>query len=197
MIQLLPNSSGNRPCDKQGAPGNWVIWMSNGFAPKLYKWDTQTNQAVALAPGEEIKRGYYAEAYGTVQGNKATGNQSGIYLNLSMVCMRAYGDEIVSGPSVEQAGFGQGALPQGASTMPAANTTNVPPSAPPVQEPQVNTAPPPPAHDLAQGPGGNVAPPPPPVEVEMYDYQGKKQTRDEWKAAGWSDAQIDAHCTKA
>lgn len=189
----VPNTRGNKPCDMEGARGNWIIWMNNGYAPKLYKWDTQKNQAVSLAPGEEIKRGYYAEAYGSVQGNNAVGNQSGVYVNLTMVCMRAYGDEIVSGPTVEQAGFGGGALPQGASTAPTAGTTT---QQPPVQQPPVDNAPPPPAVDLANGPGADIAPPPPPVE-ELFSYQGGPgKTREQWKAAGWNDAQIDQHCVK-
>ncbi|AFC22387.1 Gp2.5-like ssDNA binding protein and ssDNA annealing protein [Vibrio phage CP-T1] len=188
----VPNTRGNKPCDMEGARGNWIIWLNNGYAPKLYKWDAQKGQAVPLAPGEEIKRGYYAEAYGSVQGNNAQGNQSGVYINLSMVCLRAYGDEIVSGPTVEQAGFGGGALPQGASTMP---TNNVTP--PPAQQSQAqHTPPPPPATDMRNGPQGDIPPPPPPA-VDMYTYNGKTQTRDAWKAAGWNDAQIDAHCTKA
>ena len=192
----VPNTRGNKPCDMEGAPGNWVVWMSNGFAPKLYKWDTQSNRAVALAPGEEIKRGYYIEAFGSTSGNNAQGNQSGIYINLSMVCLRAYGDEIVSGPSVEQAGFGGGALPTGASTMPTAGTAQQTPPPVPQQQTAVQ-APPPPATDLMNGPQGDVAPPPPPPVEEMYTYNGKTQSRDAWKAAGWVDAQIDAHCTKA
>ena len=208
----VPNTRGNKPCDMEGAPGNWVVWMNNGFAPKLYKWDTQSNRAVALAPGEEIKRGYYVEAFGSTSGNNAQGNQSGIYINLSMVCLRAYGEELVSGPSVEQAGFGGGTLPTGASTMPTAGTPSPAPQqqtaeqAPPpppatdlMNGPQGYIAPPPPpppATDLMNGPQGDIAPPPPPVE-EMFTYNGKTQSRDAWKAAGWVDAQIDAHCTKA
>lgn len=192
----VPNTRGNKPCDMEGAAGNWVVWMSNGFAPKLYKWDTQSNRAVALAPGEEIKRGYYIEAFGSTSGNNAQGNQSGIYINLSMVCLRAYGDEIVSGPSVEQAGFGGGALPTGASTMPTSGTAQQTPPPAPQQQP-AEQAPPPPATDLMNGPQGDMAPPPPPSVEEMYTYNGKTQSRDAWKAAGWVDAQIDAHCTKA
>lgn len=190
----VPNTRGNKPCDMEGAKGNWVVWMNNGFAPKLYKWDPQSNRAVALAPGEEIKRGYYVEAFGSTLGNNQQGNQSGIYINLSMVCLRAYGDEIVSGPSVEQAGFGGGALPTGASTMPTAGTAQ---QIPPQQQQQTAQQTPPPATDLMNGPQSDMAPPPPPPVEEMYTYNGKTQSRDAWKAAGWVDAQIDAHCTKA
>lgn len=192
----IPNTRGNKPCDMDGAPGNWVIWMNNGFAPKLYKWDNASNRAVALAPNEEIKRGYYIEAFGSAQGNNAQGMQSGIYINLSMVCLRAYGDEIVSGPSVEAAGFGGGALPTGASTMPTGGTST-PQTPPPVQQVASIAPPPPPATDLMNGPQGDMAPPPPPPVEEMFSYNGKTQSRDAWKAAGWVDEQIDAHCTKA
>lgn len=193
------NSNGNRPCDSEGAPGNWVVWFANGYAPKLYTWDTAQNKAVTLAPGEEIKRGFYAEVYGSVSGNGAAGDQAGIFINLSMVCMRGYGPEIMSGPTVDQAGFGGGALPAGASTMPVGGTQQTPPAntqqTPP---PPANTqqTPPPPANDLVNGPGATAPPPPPPPAVENYSYNGVVKTRDEWSAAGWNDAQIDANCTK-
>ena len=190
----VPNTRGNKPCDMEGAAGNWIIWMNNGFAPKLYKWDTQSNSAVTLAPGEEIKRGYYVEAYGSVSGNNSQGNQSGIYINLLMVCLRGYGDEIVSGPSVEQVGFGGGSMPVG-TLMPTSGTTT-PQTPPPVQQSDASVAPPPPpADDLKNGPQSDIAPPPPPVE-EMYEYNGKILSRDAWKASGWQDAQIDSHCKR-
>jgi hypothetical protein len=209
----IPNANGNKPCDMEGAPGNWVLWFSNGFAPKLYDWDNPTNQAVPLQPGDEIKTGYYAQVFATVGANGATGNQMGIYLNPSMVCRRAYGAEIVTGPSVSAAAFGEGTLPPGASTMPVAGATpppvvqqqQTPPpvvqqqqTPPPVQQtpPPVQQTPPPvqPAHDLAQGPG-NVAPPPVVNNDPILVYNGMEKPRSQWLAMpGWSEALVNAHC---
>jgi hypothetical protein len=72
----------------------------------------------------EIKRGYYVQvAYSTtVNGN--TDKTAGVYLNPQTVCMVAFGEEIVGGPSLDQQ-FGQGPggyMPAGASQTPLAPT---------------------------------------------------------------------------
>ena len=180
----VTNLNGNRPCDMTGAAGNWVLWLKDGFAPKLWKWSDEQNTAVALAPGEEIKRGYFVEVFGSVGGNNAQPGQQGLYLNLSMVCLRFYGDEITSGPSLSQAGFGGTAsMPVGASTMPAGASTMAAVPAPAVPAPAVPApavpapavpapapavpapapAVPAPATDLMNGPGNTPVPPAPPV----------------------------------
>lgn len=195
----IPNSMGNKPCDMEGAPGNWIIWFSNGFAPKLYDWNASQNQALPLNPDDRIECGYYVEVYATVGANGATGNQMGIFINPMMVCRRAYGEVIVNGPNVSTAGFGGGALPQGASTMPVGGTTT-----PPVQQTQQATQQAvQPAHDLAQGPGaGDVTPPPlddvtpPPVmDDPILVYNNMEKPRSVWLAMpGWTEAMVDTHC---
>lgn len=196
----IPNSMGNKPCDMEGAAGNWVIWMSNGFAPKLYDWNAQQGTALPLNPDDRIECGYYVEVYCTVGANGAVGNQAGIFINPTMVCRRAYGEVIVNGPSVSAAGFGGGALPQGASTMPVgASTAQTPP---PAQQQQQTLPPVTPAHDLAQGPGADVPPPvlddatPPPVmEDPILVYGGKEKPRSAWLAMpGWNEALVNQHC---
>lgn len=186
----VPNSNGNKPCDMEGAPGNWVVWMSNGFAPKLYDWNGSA--AVPLNPDDQIKCGYYVEVYCTVGPNGATGNQQGIFINPSMVCKRAYGDEIVTGPNVSAAGFGGGQLPSGASAAPVGGQA--------VQTTQASTTVEP-AHDLAQGPGADLPPPPlddvapPQADDPILVYNNQEKPRSQWLAMnGWTEALVNAHC---
>lgn len=194
----IPNSMGNKPCDMEGAAGNWVIWFSNGFAPKLYDWNAQQNQALPLNPDDRIECGYYVEVYATVGANGATGNQMGIFINPMMVCRRAYGEVIVNGPNVSTAGFGGGALPSGASNMPVGGTTT-----PPAAQQQLPVTP---AHDLAQGPGMDNTPPPPPLddatpppppamEDPVLVYNNMEKPRSVWLSMpGWTEAMVNAHC---
>ena len=71
------------------------------------------------------KPGYFVEVAFSVEGNGSQ-SQPGVYLNHSMVCFRAYGQEIVFGPDVASAGFGQSALPAGASATPLPGTAPMP-----------------------------------------------------------------------
>lgn len=184
----IPNSKGNKPCDREGWPGHWVVHFANGFAPKLYKMLENDPQPLPLNPGEEIKTGYYAEIFANVKGNNATGNQSGVFLNMSMVCLRGYGPEIASGPDVSAAGFGQSQI-AGASSQPVGGFGQ--PDAP---APQVQNTPPPaiePATDL-------VTPPPVPAAEPKFTYNGQTKTMAEWLAMpGWTEALVNQHCTPA
>lgn len=203
-----PNKAGAIPNQKEGYPGHWIINAATSGAPaRLYEFDQASQRAVPLGAGKEIKRGYYVQLHAKVTGNNSN-QQPGVYINPEMICFLYYGDEIQSGgPDVSQASFGVGIgqMPQGASTTPmggmVATGQATPPAQqaaqtpPPVQQPTDVAPPPPPATDLMNGPQSDVAPPPPPVE-EMFTYNGKTQSREEWKKAGWQDAQIDAHCKR-
>ena len=111
----VPNKRGRKPCDQEGWAGHWILKLSGGFAPKVYR--QEAGGYVQVTEPNYIKPGYFLEASFSVDGN---GNQSnpGVYLNLQMVCFRAYGPEIVFGPNVEDAGFGHAPLPAGASMVP-------------------------------------------------------------------------------
>ena len=150
----VPNKRGRKPCENEGYPGHWILKLSGGFAPKVYR--QEAGGYVQVTEPNYIKPGYFLEASFSVDGN---GNQNnpGVYLNLQMVCFRAYGPEIVFGPNVEDAGFGQAPLPAGASLAPLAAA--IPPpgaaAAPPLA-PLAAAIPP---------PGAAAAPPPPPIPV--------------------------------
>lgn len=108
----IPNKKGKKNCDRVGFPGNWILKLRSGFPPKTYN----ANGSEAL-PAEAFKCGYYAQVNLSVAGN--TGDTPGVYLNPVMAALAGYGEEIVSGPDVSEAGFGQGVqLPPGASSVP-------------------------------------------------------------------------------
>lgn len=142
--KLFKGKPGKKPCENEGWPGHWVLKFSGGFAPKVYQQEGAGY--VQVTQKDFCKAGYYVEVAFSVDGN---GSQSspGVYLNHSMICFRAYGQEITFGPDVASAGFGASPLPAGASMTPPAGA---------IPLPQAPSMPQPPG--LPQVPG--VAPPP-------------------------------------
>ena len=185
---VVPNTRGNRNCDKEGWPGHWVVFASNGYAPTIVNRD---GSEVLTAP--IIEAGHYVQARIRIDGNGST-QSPGLYLNLEKVAHSGYGPVIVTGESAAEAGFGAAPLPAGASTtplggLPAQNT------APVVQQQQqttIVTPPVVPAVDLVQ-PGGNLPPPPPPaVQVEeKFHYNGAIYTKSQLLSSpGWTEAHL-------
>lgn len=148
----IPNKNNRVNANTEGFPGHWIIKFSSYIAPKLYQPNGQGSYEQLTQPGF-IKRGHYVEVFFTVQGN--TGESPGVYINPSMVCFRAYGPEIYSGPDVSQAGFGQAPLPAGASMTPPPSNVPMPASAPAMAPAAPAMSPP--------VPGATMAPPPVPV----------------------------------
>jgi hypothetical protein len=142
----IPNTKGRKPCDTEGFKGNWVIKFSSGYAPTLYQ--QQGGNYVQLTQDGFIKNGYYVEVAFSVATNGQT-LKPGIFVSPSMVCFRAYGDEIVSGPDVASVGFGQSPLPTGASTTPLVSSIPMPQVTPPPAPNYAILKPPaPPAHKM-------------------------------------------------
>lgn len=173
------NKNGNRNCDKEGYPGNWVLFFSNGGAPRC----VSDNGATVLTD-PIIKRGHYVQVHGSVKGN-GSAQSPGVYLNLSIICWDAYGPEITTTLDATQVGFGQGALPQTASATPVSTGTGF------------NPAQPAPAHDLVNPAtvGAAVPPPPPPapapVAEESYLVNGQPYTKSQLLAMpGWTEAHL-------
>lgn len=137
----VPNAKNKRNCDRMGYPGHWILAFSSGFAPKIYTLVNSAEPTVFAQP-DAVNLGDYVQVNCTVADNGST-QQPGVYLNHNMVCLIGYGERIVVGPDVSQAGFG-GPLPPGATTAP-----------------QGNFAPPPPAPGAPVLQGAPVAPPPP------------------------------------
>lgn len=108
-----------RNCDRAGYAGHWIVNLKSGNVPKFY------DSGKPLPDKGTIKRGWWVEVFGSVQGNGQT-QKPGMYLNHSMVSFVAPGEEITYGPSLAQAGFGRIALPPGLSRTPLAVGGNFP-----------------------------------------------------------------------
>lgn len=218
----IPNQNGIRNCDREGYPGNWILKMSSGFAPKCYT----AGGAQLITDPEAIKRGYYIRVYGNIASNDSQ-QKPGILLNPNMVELVAFGDVIVSGPDGASifGGTPVAQLPPGATTTPPAPATTIaqpgaPVTAPtaPVAAPGIPSAPQstpvaPAAAPAISTPSPNLAPaqpaisgvspapdflnPAPPAAdpastVEMFVVNGAKYSREQLRGHGWTDAQIDA-----
>jgi hypothetical protein len=209
----IPNKRNTKPCDKEGYPGHWILRFSGGFAPKVYRQDA--GSYVQVTEENYVKPGYFVEVAFSIDGN---GNQNnpGVYLNHSMVCFRAFGPEIVFGPDVNEAGFGQSALPAGATLTPPPSATPMPatgttaPSAPVAVPAPTASAPIPvvpnpqflqvaPNPSLAPVPAVPVVPAVPAVPVPASPSNGPQMTAkagassyQAFIAAGWTDANLVA-----
>lgn len=130
----IPNKKGRKPVDNEGWRGHWILKFSGGFAPKVYQQEGAGY--VQVMQKDFCKPGFFVEVAFSVEGNGSS-SQPGVYLNHSMVCFRAYGTEITFGPDVASAGFGQSALPAGASMTPPAGAIPMPgaPAAAPAMPP--------------------------------------------------------------
>lgn len=139
----IPNKKGRKPCENEGWRGHWILKFSGGFAPKVYQQEGAGY--VQVMQKDFCKPGYFVEVAFSVDGNGSQ-SQPGVYINHSMVCFRAYGPEISFGPDVASAGFGQSALPAGASMTPPAGAIPMPQgaaAAPALPGAPVGYAPPP------------------------------------------------------
>lgn len=119
----IPNKKGRKPCDNEGWPGNWILKLSGGFAPKVYRMEG--NDCILEQTKDYAKCGHYVEVAFSVDGNGSP-QQPGMYLNTQMVCWRAFGPEISTGRDVSEAGFGASPLPAGATTAPVAAMPTAP-----------------------------------------------------------------------
>ena len=122
----VPNKRGRKPIDNEGWQGNWILKFSGGYAPKIYRFEGTA--PVQVLEENYVKPGHFVEVAASVDGNGSQSNP-GIYLNHSMVCFRAYGPEIFFGADAGEAGFGQAALPAGATLTPPASANPMPAAA--------------------------------------------------------------------
>lgn len=153
------DTAGKSWATREGFAGHWVVRFASSYPPRLF-------HAGRYAPHEQIqekgaiKRGYFVRVNGTVEGN-ANPQKPGIYVNLDMVELSAYGPEIVSGPDASEAfAGGPGALPAGASAMPITPPSPGVGPAAPAAPAMLPALPPPAVAPLpVAGPGPAVAPP--------------------------------------
>ncbi|MCK5126796.1 MAG: hypothetical protein KAR42_11120 [candidate division Zixibacteria bacterium] len=198
----IPNKKGNRPCDREGYPGHWILFTGGCFATPTYHAGRYQPHEVIQNNGE-IKRGDYIRLCFNVTSNNSN-DSPGMYVNAVMVELSRAGVAIISASAPDaSAAFGgsAGQLPAGALI-----DNNVQASAPPpppahdLANPGTASAPPPPppAHDLANPGTASAPPPPPPPPADpLLTFNGTSQTNAAWLAGGWTQSQIDANCTPA
>lgn len=190
----LPNKSGRVINTIEGHAGHWVCRFQSSYPPKCFSRAIGYAASQQLNDTTAIRRGYYITVNGSVTGNSEMTSNSGLYLNLDLISLEAFGPEIVSGPDAAAAfAAPPPALPAGASTVPqvAAVAPPVAPAAapPPVAPPAAPVAAPAPAPYA-----GYMAPPaPPPVSAvpgPMMLPAAQGATYEQMIAAGWTDATL-------
>lgn len=123
------DTSGKPWSTREGFAGHWIVRFASSYPPRLFYAGRYSPQEQIQEKGA-IKRGYFVRISGTVEGN-ANALKPGIYVNLDMVELSAYGPEIVSGPDATEAfGTAPTALPAGASPTPLTPTAPAPAAAP-------------------------------------------------------------------
>lgn len=187
----IPNKKQNKPCDKEGYPGHWVLNFScmAEFAPSLCNASDPKNIKHITQP-DFINCGDFVEIAFSSRGNGDLGSP-GVYLNPLGVAWRAYGERISFSFKIDVTtiGFGQAALPAGASSVPlssnaapSATTIPVAPIVQPVLPHYAILTPPAPVPGLA--PPAPIAP----AVRQMVDPTGA--TYEQYIAAGWTDVQL-------
>lgn len=196
------NKKGKRPCDQEGYAGHWIIVCSNGQAPQL----TDRMGKVHLTDRSAVVPGRFVQPFISIAGNESQ-DSPGIYLNLKILAYSAWGEEIVSSnaPDPSTVGFGQGALPAGASEIPQGQTAGTPAASAPAPQPQAqaSAAPAPTAVAPAAGFSNGPAAPPPaaaaPAPSAPRPQPQKRMTAkatttyEEYVKAGWSDEVMIQH----
>jgi hypothetical protein len=114
--------NGKSNATKEGFAGHWIVSFASAYAPKVVR-ETSPGVWETLTDPNSVKRGYFVRIAGSATGNDSP-NTPGIYCNLDMVALVAYGQEIQSGPDAATAfGGAPAALPAGASATPLGGST--------------------------------------------------------------------------
>jgi hypothetical protein len=200
--QIPSPQAHKKPCDNEGFPGHWVLRCNkNDYAPVTSHF---VNGVAVPLTEQIIKRGHYVQVRVAVRPNSDHRNP-GVFLQHNMINHVGYGPEIISGPSIESAGFNAADVPSYVSQTPIAPTEQAAPpvqqAAPPVQQaaPPVQQAAPPvqqaaPPVQQAAPPVQQAAPPVQPAtdliqQVEAsYNYNGNVYTHSQLLAMpGWTE----------
>lgn len=206
------DTSGKPNSAKEGFAGHWVIRFTSGFAPKCFHAG-HYNAAEQITDPKAIRRGYYVRVSGTVVGNDQM-QKPGLYVNLELVELSGYGEEIVSGPDAAET-FGGSApqLPAGATATPmaapmAAPGMAAPGMAPPMAAPMAApVAPVPQAAPVAPVPQAAVVPntaymapppaagmvPPPAAPARQMTAAANGMTYEQAIGLGWTDELLRQH----
>lgn len=161
------DQNGKANSSKEGFAGHWVVRFASAYPPRCFHAGRYAAHEQIQEKGA-IKRGYFVRVNGTVEGN-GNAQRPGLYVNLDMVELAAYGPEIVSGPDAADAfGAGPAALPAGATAAPMT------PAAPAAGAPAAPTpaAPAPAAPVPAAAPSPAAASPAPVSPAPAAPYTG-------------------------
>lgn len=183
----IPNKRGNRPCDRDGFPGHWVVKFTTLFDIPCFPADNITDEGRFTAvtklsnPENYPKTGDYFQVAFSTRGNKPS-QSPGVYINpIASIRTR------VGAPISGSAGVSASEVASLFGAAPVSAPVSTPP--PPVSAPSTGTTPPPPAppapaHDMVT----------PPV---MWTYDGRTNTEQGWIEQGWSLEQLQAHAVKS
>lgn len=183
----VPNKAGNKPCDREGFPGHWVVKLSSSFAPQIFN----ENATMPLVEKDHIKLGDYIQVYGSVSSNDAS-QQPGVFINFQHVAFMGYGQRIIVGIDPKKIAWGQGPKPAGMSATPLSNGAFTPQPTAPMTPPQAAPMTPPPVAT----PAPTMTPPPAPYPELLQPPVGPKMTAlaqgtyEQYKQAGWTDEQL-------
>ena len=181
----IPNKKGRKPVEQEGYPGNWVLWFSQTWAPKLCTADgsAELTQPEAVMPGD------WVQVYASVKSN-APSPTPGVYLNPLAVALVGYHQSgRITSTKVDTTaiGFGASAAP---GVVLAAPVGAMPVPAPaPVAPPAVVT---PNAAFLAGPPPVAPAPVAQPPVHQMTPAAGGA-SYESHIANGWTDALLVQH----
>ena len=120
---IVDPQTGQHKLRNQYAAGCWIFKFSTTIPIRSAKFPPQSNVPVDCDPSE-IKRGYFVQVSYSTQVNGNLDHTAGVYQNPKTICLVGFGEEIVSGPSLEQqfAGAPTGYSPQGMTMTPQAPT---------------------------------------------------------------------------
>jgi len=164
------DQNGKPNAEKEGFAGHHVIRFASSYPPRCFHAGRYAAHEQIQEKGA-IKRGYFVRVNGSVEGN-GNAQRPGLYVNLDMVELSAYGPEIVSGPDASQAfGAGPAALPAGATSAPMA-PASAPTGAMPAPAAPVAAAPAAPAAPVAAAPVAAAPVAAAPVAAAAAPYAG-------------------------
>lgn len=190
----IPNKNGKMMRDMDGASGHWVVFFKQTWAPKL----VTDKGTIQLTEPEAVVPGYYIEVLADVTPN--TGPSPGLYMNPMAVNRVAYGERIATASvDTTSVGFGQSALPAGASLTPVGGgftpgsaVQTAQPQWPPVGQAPAQVQQSPPANPAFLAiPVAPVAPPAPPVRQMTAKAAG--MTYEQFIANKWTDELLRSH----
>ncbi len=194
----IPDTKGNKPCDREGHIGNWVLSFSSVVAPSVCDSDAKN----WIVQPDFVNCGDFIRVVCGVLDNRKNGvaaKSPGVYLNHKAVAFIAYGSRIQSIEKIELESLrGQltaSVLPAGASLTPVASGSFAPPvteyTAPAAVQSTPAAAPPAYPQILSGGiPAAPIAPPVAPVAPIKKMAPGLEGTYDAHIAMGWTDEML-------